>query len=416
MTMPIATNRVVTAIVLVLMLTMASVASSRGVRWTTEQVHELSMLTLSALEPLPPDPTNRVADDPRAVDLGRRLFFDPRLSSTGIVSCGSCHSPDHEFQDDRPLGIGVGTASRRTMPIAGTAYSPFLFWDGRKDSQWSQALGPLENPAEHGGTRAQYAHVIVEHYRDDYERIFGPVADLAGIPFIAAPVDDPTARKAWMGLTDPQRNAVTGMFVNIGKSIAAYERRVEYAPSRFDRYVDDLLKSGHEPEGVLTRDEIAGLRLFIGKASCTQCHNGPLFTSNEFHNTGVPARPGLPLDVGRLAGARNVLNDEFNCRSRWSDASSKKCAELEFLDSDGQTLRAFKVPSLRNVADRAPYMHAGQLATLADVLDHYNHAPAASAGHSELKPLHLKVQELRQLEAFLRALSGGTIAANVLHP
>ena len=134
------------------------------------------MLAIGELEPLPPDPTNRVADDPRAVDLGRRLFFDTRLSSNGIVSCGSCHNPDREFQDDRPLAIGVGTASRRTMPIAATAYSPFLFWDGRKDSQWAQALGPLESPVEHGGTRAQYAHVIAEHYREDYERIFGPIA------------------------------------------------------------------------------------------------------------------------------------------------------------------------------------------------------------------------------------------------
>ena len=211
-----------------------------------------------------------------------------------------------------------------------------------------------------------------------------------------------------MGLTDPQRDAVTGVFVNIGKSIAAYERRVQYAPSRFDRYVDALRETGREPEGVLTVDEVAGLRLFVGKANCTQCHNGPLFTNNEFHNTGVPARPGLPQDMGRLAGARKVLHDEFNCRSRWSDDRSKTCAELDFLVSDSQTQeRAFKVPSLRNVADRAPYMHAGQMATLADVLDHYNRAPSAPAGHTELKPLHLKPQELRQLEAFLHALSGG---------
>ncbi len=404
-------NRIVIGLVLAMLLTMASVASTRGARWSSDQIDELSMLAIRELEPLPPDPTNRVADDPRAAELGRLLFFDTRLSSTGVVSCGTCHNPEQEFQDGRPLAIGVGTTSRRTMPIAATAYSPFLFWDGRKDSQWAQALGPLENPVEHGGTRVQYAHVIAEHYREDYERIFGPMPEITSIPLVAAPVDDPSARKAWLELTVPQRDAVTGIFVNIGKAIAAYERRVQYAQSRFDRYVDVLVKTGREPEGVLSNDEVAGLRLFIGKANCTQCHNGPLLTNNEFHNTGVPARPGAPEDVGRLDGARNVLRDEFNCRSVWSDAFAKKCVELEFLVPDGKPLeRAFKVPSLRNVADRAPYMHAGQMATLGQVLDHYNRAPAATRGHSELKPLHLGPQELRQLEAFLRSLSGGTIA------
>ena len=152
---------------------------------------------------------------------------------------------------------------------------------------------------------------------------------------------------------------------------------------------------------------MAGLRLFVGKASCVNCHNGPLLSNNEFHNTGVPARPGLPSDAGRLAGADKVLHDEFNCRSRWSDARSK-CAELEFLVADDHVLeRAFKVPSLRNVAERAPYMHAGQFGTLAEVIEHYNRAPKAPAGHSELNPLRLSAREQRQLEAFLRSLSGG---------
>jgi cytochrome c peroxidase len=159
---------------------------------------------------------------------------------------------------------------------------------------------------------------------------------------------------------------------------------------------------------VLTDEEVAGLKLFTGKANCTQCHNGPLLTNQEFHNTGVPAAAALPIDRGRLAGTTGVLADEFNCRSRWSDAP-KPCKELEFMTVASHELeRAFKVPSLRNVADRAPYMHAGQLATLPDVLAHYNRAPKAPSGHTEIKPLKLNPRELRQLEAFLRALSGGT--------
>ena len=353
-------------------------------RWSPVEIEVLKTLWISSLEPPPTDPTNRFADDPRAALLGRKLFFDTRLSSNGKVACATCHVPDREFQDGTPLAAGVGTTNRRTMPITATAYSPFLFWDGRKDSLWAQALGPLESPVEHGGTREQYARTIKEHYRADYERIFGALP-----PTIAS------------------HESATGVFVNIGKSIAAYERQIQYGPSRFDAYVASLVEGGRGAKAVLSAEEVAGLRLFIGKANCTQCHNGPLFTNQEFHNTGVSMRTGLPSDVGRIAGTQAVLADEFNCRSRWSDAKSGDCKELEFMAVNGHELeRAFKVPSLRNVADRGPYMHAGQIATLADVLAHYNRAPTAPAGHTELKPLRLNTKELAQLEAFLRSLSG----------
>jgi cytochrome c peroxidase len=377
------TNKLLVALALVLIVTMVSAAAPRGDRWTEEEVAHLSSMSLRELGPAPADPTNRVADDPRAAEFGRKLFFDTRLSANGQVSCATCHIPEKEFQDGTPLAKGVGVTNRRTMPIAGMAHSPFLFWDGRKDSLWAQALGPLESPVEHGGSREQYATVIAAHYRADYEAIFG------------------------MMPAQSTRDAATAVFVNMGKAIAAYERTIDYAPSRFDRYADALQDTGRAPEGVLSADEVAGLRLFIGKASCANCHNGPLFTNNEFHNTGVPARAGLPADSGRLAGADAVLGDEFNCRSRWSDNRSK-CAELEFLVTGDHVLeRAFKVPSLRNVADRAPYMHAGQFKTLSEVVDHYNRAPEAPAGHSELEPLRLRAQERRQIEAFLRSLSGG---------
>jgi cytochrome c peroxidase len=147
----------------------------------------------------------------------------------------------------------------------------------------------------------------------------------------------------------------------------------------------------------LTPEEISGLRLFTGKANCVQCHNGPLLTDNHFHNTGVPAVSELPADLGRSSGARQVLADEFNCLSPYSDADPQECSELRFLISEGEELlRQFKPPSLRNVAERFPYMHAGQFDSLERVLEHYNQAPAAPLGHSELKPLEL-TQELEQL-------------------
>src|SRR5688572_18253720 len=245
------TNKVLIALALVLVITMVSAAAPRGDRWTTEEVGLLSSLSLRELGSAPADPTNRVAEDPRAAEFGRQLFFDTRLSANGQVSCATCHIPEKEFQDGIPLAKGVGVTNRRTMPIAGMAHSPFLFWDGRKDSLWAQALGPLESPVEHGGSREQYAQLIAAYYRRDYEAIFGAIPRLA------------------------TRDQATSVFVNMGKAIAAYERTIDHTPSRFDQYVDALHDSGRAPRGVLSADEVSGLRLFIGKANCVNCHNGP---------------------------------------------------------------------------------------------------------------------------------------------
>jgi cytochrome c peroxidase len=199
------TNRMFAATVMVLLVTIVSVAASAPGGWTSAQLEELRSMSLTELEPLPPDPTNRVADDPRAADLGSRLFFDTRLSSNGRVACSTCHQPDRGFQDGTALAIGVGTTARRTMPIAGMARSPFLFWDGRKDSLWAQALGPLESSVEHGGTRAQYAHTIADHYRGEYEAVFGPLPDLSAVPASAAPAGNEIATAAWVALSESQR-------------------------------------------------------------------------------------------------------------------------------------------------------------------------------------------------------------------
>ena len=334
------TKRIFAAAILVLSATIATATASGRGGWTSAQLEELRSMSLAALESLPRDPTNRVADDPRAADLGRRLFFDTRLSSNGRVACSTCHQAERGFQDGIALANGVGTTARRTMPIAGMARSPFLFWDGRKDSLWAQALGPLESPVEHGGTRAQYAQVVADSYAREYEQIFGTLPDLSRVPRSAGPVTDPEAASAWSALSRTQRDAVTGVFVNIGKAIAAYERRIEFGASRFDKYVA-ALTTLQPVQRMLTDDEIAGLRLFIGRANCTQCHSGPLLTSNEFHNTGVPPRPDLAIDHGRLTGAAAVLSDEFNCRSQWSD-SRERCSELDFIVTSAHSIAPTK--------------------------------------------------------------------------
>jgi cytochrome c peroxidase len=233
--------------------------------------------------------------------------------------------------------------------------------------------------------------------------------DLADLPASAGPVADTARAAAWRAIPAARREEVTRLYVNVGKALAAYERRLGFAPSRFDRWVDaELAGRPHTAASAFTRDEEAGLRLFIGRASCVNCHNGARFTDDAFHNTGVPL-PAVALapDSGRATGVRQALDAEFACTSRWSDAGPDDCAELRFAVTEGEELvRAYKTPTLRNVAERAPYMHAGQVATLADAIAHYDRAPVAPAGHSELRPLRLSATERRQLEAFLRTLSG----------
>ncbi|WP_209426677.1 cytochrome c peroxidase [Pararhodobacter sp. SW119] len=377
-----------------------------GPGWSDEDLALVRSLSLDALPRTPADPSNRVADDPRAAELGRGLFFDTRFSSTGDVACATCHLPERQFQDDLPLARGVGRTDRRTMPIAGMAHSPFLFWDGRKDSLWAQALGPLESPVEHGGDRTRYAHLVAEHYAEHYEAIFGPLPDLDLLPAHAGPVAEPTATAAWDGMSEADREAVNVVFANIGKAIAAFERTIDPPETRFDAWVG----SPEFPEpGLLTEHEVAGLRLFIGEGQCINCHNGPLLTDNHFHNTGIPAAPDLPEDRGREAGARLVREDPFNCLGPYSDADPSECTELRFMaPASHEMLRAFKTPSLRGVAGRPPYMHAGQIGTLADVIGHYAAAPHAPEGHSELRPVDLNEAERAQLEAFLRALDEPT--------
>jgi len=154
---------------------------------------------------------------------------------------------------------------------------------------------------------------------------------------------------------------------------------------------------------MLSPQESRGLRLFIGKASCTNCHNGPLFSNNSFHNTGLLSSPGKLPDIGRIKGIREAKKDPFNCLGSFSD-SQQSCMELVFAKSGKEMVGAFRTPSLRNLRRTAPYGHAGQQETLKDVLEHYNEAPDAMIGHNEAKPLDLWPWEMWQLESFLESL------------
>jgi len=377
-----------------------------GVEWSRDEVDMIRSLWIGSLPPIPSDPSNKFSSNRIAAAFGKKLFFDTRFSGNRKVSCGSCHVPEYNFTDRLPVAHGMGTGSRRTMPLIGVAYNDWFFWDGRKDSLWSQALGPIESPLEHGFSRTRSVLVVLKHYRREYEEVFGPLPsiDRKDLEGGAKPGhEDPSALKKWVLLSQGTRNSVNRVYVNLGKSIEAYVRTIVPGPSSFDRYAEALIRGDREGmEKAMSRKAALGLKLFIGKAQCVNCHNGPLFTNGDFHNVGVERIRGKSVDRGRAGGISAVLSDEFNCLSDFSDAKPGECTQIRYIETDREKYEgAFKTPTLRNVADRSPYMHKGEFSTLLDVLEFYRKSKNPALHHGDLSE-----RELHELEAFLKSLSG----------
>jgi len=378
-----------------------------GHKWSGEERETIRSLSIGRLPSPPEDPSNRHSASLEAARLGERLFFDSRFSADGSVSCGTCHIPRLNFTDALPVALGMSETSRRSMPLFGAAHFPWLFWDGRKDSLWSQALGPPESQAEHGISRTRCAHLITDHYKVEYEKIFGPIPDFPEdiCPPIARPDPlDKVAYGAWMSIPEQKRGEISTLFANMGKAIAAYVRLIVPGPSRFDLYAESVLNDEAATAArVFTGDEAEGLRLFVGAAGCINCHNGPLFTNGDFHDVDVPAVPGKDPDRGRADGITQVLADEFNCLGPHSDAGPGDCAELKYMDREAEKyVGFFKTPSLRNVAERPPFMHAGQFRTLRELLRFYRDESRGG----DIIHRGLTDGQLDQIEAFLRTLSG----------
>ena len=382
---------------------------------------------LSPLGPLPDDSTNRVADDPRAAHLGRYLFFDSRFSRNGQVSCASCHDPEEGFADPEALSQGIGLTRRHAPTVLNTAYNRWFFWDGRADSHWSQALKPTESPAEHGSSRLEVAHAIGGDaaLAEAYRFLFGalpPLDDLERFPRRARPVPGEPSHpdhQAWVSMAPDDQAAATTVFVNFGKAIAAYERRLVRGDAPFDLFVAGLREGDEEKIAAISASATRGLRLFIGRAQCVLCHSGANFTDLEFHNVGLGERDGLSEgDLGRWQGSLDVLEDEFNALGPHSDDTGGQGARrLEFLfEGSIEQLGQFKTPSLRNVVETAPYMHGGHFDELRDVLRFYSEldeipAEVPPPAHREevLDTLSLSEEELDDLEAFLHTLTGAPL-------
>jgi len=377
--------------------------------WTPAQRLVIASLELKDTAP-PADPTNRVADDPAAAALGRRLFEDPAFSTSGTTACATCHDAAKGWGDDLPTAQGLTSGPRNTRSLLGAPWSAWLFWDGSRDSLWAQALAPVENPVEHGFTRTQVVRRLRSTYSVDYEAIFGALPDLdaAGVPARAMPVPADTGdpkHVAWTALDASTRTSIDTAFANFGKAIAAYERTIRLPRAPFDDYAR-AIGAGTDP-GVFPLEAELGLALFLGKADCIACHSGPRFTDEAFHNLGLPTAASAP-DRGRSIGAARVLADPFNCLGPHSDDASA-CNELRFLDARFPDFEgAFRTPTLRAVESTGPYMHDGRFGSLEAVLRFYSQLPDGTfAGHRErlLRSLELTDDEIRHLLAFLATLT-----------
>ena len=376
--------------------------------WSETERELIRSMALSQLPEQPAAPGNDMANSEAAATLGHHLFFDRRLSGSNNIACANCHRPELAFTDGLELAVGTARGQQHTPGLAGLSHSPWYYWDGRKDSQWAQALAPLENPHEHNSDRTSISRLVTKdpHYRELYQAVFGSLPEIPEQPVPASPRAGPMAMANWQLLSASEQQTINRVFSNVGKALAAYQRQLMPGPGRFDVYADSLQQSaGTDASPALQDSEIAGLALFIGKAQCVNCHNGPLFSNHDFHNTGVQSLSGELPPMGRFDGIRQARKDEFNCLGEYSDADPADCSELRFAQDGNELVGAHKTPSLRNVSATAPYMHNGQMHSLAEVLRHYNEAPVSMLSHNEAKPLGLRAVELRQLEAFLHTLT-----------
>ncbi|MDP7070403.1 MAG: cytochrome c peroxidase [Phycisphaerales bacterium] len=378
-------------------------------------------LSASPVPQPPENPTNRVADDPAAQQLGQALFFDPNLSSTRDVSCATCHDPARAFGDGKAVAEGLQTGTVNTPTILGTAHHRWLFLDGRADTLWSQALGPIENDLEMGGARTDVVRYVAStpHLARAFTEVFGSlpdVSDEARFPEGARP-----GTPQWDAMTEQDRAAVTRSFVNLGKSIEAYERLLQPGESDFDRWVASIRNEARD-DSILGEAAVRGFTLFAGDAGCMRCHFGPMLSDLEFHDLGIPPRdPAAPPMQGRGGGYSKLRASEFRADGPWSDAAeSSKARRAAAARIGPEHWGAIRTPTLRNVAHTAPYMHAGQFATLSEVLQFYNTLDGQVRRHSHaeavLVPLNLSDAQLADLETFVRTLSGDPPADALRHP
>jgi cytochrome c peroxidase len=395
---------------------------------------------LSPVPELPDNPTNLHADDPAAAELGRTLFFETSysgaitvgddgtngglgaLGETGKVGCASCHNPGSWFMDTRSnpnnVSLGVGYTPRNAPSLVNVAFYRFYGWGMKQDTMWTQASGSPESRDNTAGNRLEYAHMLFDNYRESYDALFDPPLDPALDPAAPDASRFPPKGKPKSSATDPDgpwemmtaddRTIVMRIMSNVGKSIEAYERLLVSRDAPFDRFV-----AGEKT--AISASAKRGLKLFIGKAACVECHSDPTFTDNEPHNTGIPQiGPNVPeTDTGHFADAELMLNNKYNGATSFSDDPVAGAEKLSEISVDEANTGAFRTKSLRHVEHTGPYMHNGCMSTLEEVVEFYDRGGGDEgfAGTKDplLVPLNLSTAERSDLVAFLKTLTGSPV-------
>lgn len=285
-----------------------------------------------------PFPVDNPYSDAKA-NLGKMLFFETRISRSGMVSCATCHNPAHGWTNGNPKGVGDfhQVLDRRDPVIPNLAWDDLFFWDGRAEGLEEQALNPIRAEKEMN-MQLEEAVTRLKSIKG-YEALFK-----AAFPEAQEPITSE----------------------NIAKAIATFERTVISGEAPFDRWIE-----GNET--AISEAAKQGFVLFNQKANCASCHSGWRFSDGSFHDIGMPDN-----DIGR-GRFLPLLNMQH----------------------------AFKTMGLRNIADRASYMHDGSLKTLEEVIDHYDNGFVRRESLSdEIKPLGLTPEEKENLVEFLKTLTG----------
>jgi len=401
--------------------------------------------TLSPLPAVPADPTNARAGSSAAATLGQKLFFEKSFSGalavgndgtngglgnvgdTGKISCSECHDVNNWFTDTRSqppnVTLGANWLPHRAPSLVNACFYTWYHWDGKFDSMWGASVGGVENPKSFNSSRLQLAHAVYNKYKDDYNAAFTPALDPAldpsatdasRFPPAGMPKASPTAPDGpWEMMTSQDQNTVNRIMSNVGKALQAYLRQLTSRNAPFDQYV-----AGNH--SAISTQAKQGLQLFVGKAACIACHSTPFFSDNKFHVTGVPqtlAGPHAPTtDTGRYAAVPTTLSYVFNSNGAYSDDTST--GRLNGLAQTASETGQFRTKDLRQVAEVGPYMHAGQFATLADVVTFYNKGGGDPGTYSGTKdplvvPLNLSSDEQAAIVAFLQTLTGDPIPASL---
>ena len=335
---------------------------------------------LQSLSPavLVPDTTNAYEQNEDAAKLGQAIFFDDRFSSNKEVSCATCHEPELYFTDGKQIAVGTGQTTRNSPTVLNSAHQRWFFWDGRTDTLWGQPIQTMEHPAEMNYPREQIISTIAQD-----KKLASSWVETFGV----------------LDVTDVDGNAA-----KVAKALAAYITKLDASHAPFDDFVagdNDAISSSAQ----------RGLQFFIGDGGCLRCHFGPWFSDGAFHSVGIsPLGGGALKDAGRADAIEKLQSAQFTAGSEHSDNPRGIRATIsKHIAKRREDWGSFRTPSLRNVAKTQPYMHAGQLATLEDVVEHYstleNFVSADHHRETILEPLNLSEQQKLDLVAFLESLT-----------